>query len=217
MTSPQISLHELLIDGAEFRWGSGDSTTLSIEYAGDLALPTGRLTVRDPSWPINEESDDSMVMAELAPGNYSVMLSVLRSHAERDGRSPDSSVAAAALMVRPAPVVAWEPARADEDDPEEPLCFSVDSGVGCFADEANIQALVRLQSTPEDLFGLLRHVGRRNPYLTIPANGVPAQLLFFSCGMGDGTYPVWTGRDKEGKAVTVLADLEILHHSVGRI
>ena len=40
-------------------------------------------------------------------------------------------------------------------------------------------------------------------------------LLIFACGMGDGVYPAWIGRDSEGRPVSVVIDLELLSHSLG--
>ena len=40
-------------------------------------------------------------------------------------------------------------------------------------------------------------------------------VIVFACGMGDGTYPVWSGSTIEGEVAQVVVDLEFLSRCVG--
>lgn len=214
MTNPGSSLDALLADGARHRWADGRMSTLSVETACALDLPTGRLTVQDPAWPINPDIDDSMVVAVVEPGTYEVVLSVVRRDAPAVEREPLNRVTAAAVRVKAAPVVSWVPARPDQDEPSDALGFSVDGGVGCFADEANKEVLAHLQTDPDQLFATMGRVGDQQRWVAVPDGVEAAQLVLFECGMGDGVYPVWIGRDADGDISLVLADLELLSHGL---
>jgi hypothetical protein len=189
-------------------------STMLLEAVCALDLPTGRLTVQDPGWPVNPEIDDSMVVATVAPGTYEVVLSVLRCDPTAAEPEPVALVAAAAVRVKTAPVETWRPARPHPEAPSRALGFSVDGGVGCFADEAAQRALAELQADPQRLFDTIQRVGEEQPWVAVPDDDQGAQLVLFECGMGDGVYPVWLGRDAGGDITMVVADLELLRHGV---
>jgi len=212
MTNPGSILDAMLADGARHRWADGRMSTLCVETACALALPTGRLTVQDPGWPISPDIDDSMVVATVEPGTYEMALSVLRWDPAPEEPEPPRHVTAAAVRVKAAPVQSWEPARPSPEEPTRAQGFSVDGGVACFADEAAQAVLVELQSDPDRLFATIERVGDQRRWVAVPEDGRAAQLVLFECGMGDGVYPVWIGRDAVGDIALVLADLELLRH-----
>ncbi|MEU8797363.1 DUF4241 domain-containing protein [Spirillospora sp. NPDC048819] len=51
--------------------------------------------------------------------------------------------------------------------------------------------------------------------IEVPTDDPELNVIVFRCGMGDGTYPIWIGRARNGEVVCFVADLELLQHSLG--
>ena len=136
--------------------------------------------------------------AAVPPGDYPVVLSRFRW---LSGLGP--TVAAVKVWVGDGPVDSWEMAlRAGQDPRTLPdggfFGFGVDAGAGCFFDAAAASALAR-QAT-EFVLGY-----EESRELTDDASG--ANLIAFSSGWGDGSYPVWIGRTAAGDIACFVADL----------
>jgi hypothetical protein len=113
------------------------------------------------------------------------------------------TVAAVKVWVGDGPVDSWEMAlRAGQDPRTLPdggfFGFGVDAGAGCFFDAAAASALAR--QTTEFVLGY-----QESRELTDDASG--ANLIAFSSGWGDGSYPVWIGRTSAGAIACFVADL----------
>jgi hypothetical protein len=86
--------------------------------------------------------------------------------------------------------------------------FSVDRGLGCLVLTRHQEEIAeRLRDLPE-VFALLAAV-RESTIHHLSLDGHVIGLAFH-CGMGASTNPVMTGLDKQGRAVAVLADLDLL-------
>lgn len=86
--------------------------------------------------------------------------------------------------------------------------FSVDRGLGCLVLASRQEEIAeRLRDLPE-VFAVLAAV-RESTIHPLSLDGHLVGLAFH-CGMGASTNPVTTGLDEKGRAVAVLADLELL-------
>jgi hypothetical protein len=86
--------------------------------------------------------------------------------------------------------------------------FSVDRGLGCLVLTSHQEEIAeRLRGLPE-VFAVLAAV-RESPIHPLSLDGHVVGLAFH-CGMGASTNPVMTGLDKNGRAVALLADLDLL-------
>lgn len=152
----------------------------------DLPLPTGRVIAGDPGW----FSTLPAYTRTVAPGTYPVILSEARIG---DETPPHLREAAAKLEITRRPVTSWELALLPGQDPillgqDEYYGFGVDTGRAAFLDAS---------AEPE-------RVRRIAANLDIPPN-FPAIAVFHS-GWGDGHYPVWIGRSRDGAIACFVAD-----------
>lgn len=86
--------------------------------------------------------------------------------------------------------------------------FSVDRGLGCLVLASHQQEIAeRLRGLPE-VFAVLAAV-RESTIHPLSVDGHVVGLAFH-CGMGASTNTVTTGLDEKGRAVAVLADLDLL-------
>lgn len=123
-----------------------------------------------------------------------------------DGREVAARRAAATVAFGDVAAVGrWDDAR---DPAGERLGFGVDGGTGALYDVASKAALDRLG---EDVIGPLFEEALRVGFATVEVDGRTAAVMF-DCGMGDGWYPAYLGRDRAGRVVALAADLELHHH-----
>ncbi|WP_051810069.1 DUF4241 domain-containing protein [Actinoplanes subtropicus] len=195
---PPGDVAELFTEGAVRSVAHGETTArIEVVPAGDLRLPSGRLVAADPGW---LSTDQAPYLATVAPGSYPVTIS--RAHLAGDEQHV--RVAAARLTVADRPVTAWEMALRDGEDPldlREGYFYgvSVDAGMACFldADARERYAALFDEDVPDELeldgggFGMLDGGG----------------LLAYHSGWGDGAYPTWIGRDKNGEVVCFVTDM----------
>ena len=86
--------------------------------------------------------------------------------------------------------------------------FSVERGLGCLVLTPHQEAIAeRLRDLPE-VFAVLAAV-RESTIHPLSLDGHVVGLAFH-CGMGASTNQVATGVDKNGRAVALLADLDLL-------
>jgi hypothetical protein len=134
-----------------------------------------------------------------------VLLSVVRF-----AGSPDHTrVAAAKLLIRDEPPQTWEMALVPGQDPRllgnrEAYGFGVDAAVGCFYDDSAAEA-----------FSEITHdiLGEGMPgSMTDPDTG--ANLIAYQSGWGDGLYPTWIGRDRNGNVTCFVSDMLLMPGNV---
>lgn len=200
-----VGLEALFAAGTRIRNGQGDLFEVrEPRTVGRLRSATGRIVAADPVT-VDLEGDQAAkpYTVTLAPGEYPVETALIRSA----GREVDV-VAAARLRVSEAPVATWELAlRPGQDErllgASEFFGFVVDSGTAAFMDASAIEALAAYQDADD----------ADAAEATIPGDG-GAELLTFSSGKGDGSYPVWVGRDAAGAVVCLVADMRLLGRGV---
>ncbi|MEE6258091.1 DUF4241 domain-containing protein [Plantactinospora sonchi] len=170
---------------------------LSTHSAGTLRLPSGRLVATDPGW---LKYDNVPFTVTVPPGDYPVTISLATFVDEPDHRR----VAAARLDITDRPVVGWELALRDGQEPldlgaGEFFGFGVDAGLACFADAGTYDRIPDLKSHLDAMI---------EPRYRVIGDG---ELVAWSSGWGDGAYPTWIGRDADGDVVCFVADMLLFY------
>lgn len=214
-------LNEMFTVGAVFSSPngrqSGSWVVQRVREVGSLRLPTGRVLACDPGWGWLEQGEGYTVTVE--PGSYPVEIAWASLTTGPGGASPHrAETVAARLVVSRRPAVSWEPALQQGHDPRllrhgQYFGFGVDSGAGCFVDAFAVKRLG--DRYDEQMTAPGEYAGELDPdgvaELADPLTG--ANLIAFPSGMGDGSYPVWIGRDAEGGVTSFVADMLVLHRS----
>lgn len=80
--------------------------------------------------------------------------------------------------------------------------------MGCFFDAAAAEAFTRIvEETYDDIF--VNVLGEETTEVSDPASD--ANLIAFSSGWGDGSYPTWIGRTTDRDVACFIADMLVLH------
>lgn len=187
-------LDEMFDSGGQVRTSFGEAT-IEVHDAGRVRLPSGRLLVMDPTY-LPDVDHRLTVEVPVPPGTYPVTLAIARDDV-------GDAVVAARLTVSDRPAVAWEMALSDGEElielgDGEFFGFGVDSGTASFADAAVVVSLAdAAHEATAELQGLSRSAGKDD-------------MVLWPSGYGDGSYPVWVGRDGAGDVVAVVADMLVL-------
>lgn len=199
------ALEALFVSGAQIRNGQGDMFDVQEPRAvGRLRLSTGRIVAADPATvDLRGEQAVAPYTVTLTPGEYAVETARMRTA----GRGTDV-IAAARVRVSDEPVATWELAlRPGQDErllgASEFFGFAVDSGTAAFMDASAVNALAAYQDADD----------AEAAEATIPRDGA-SELLTFPSGKGDGSYPVWIGRDAVGSVTCLVADMRLLGRGV---
>jgi hypothetical protein len=231
-----IALEALFIPGARIRSGSGEVFTVGTpREVGRLRVTTGRVVAADPAtveldgdlatapytvaapagvhvvetagvWPEGRAGGQGAVAGAGAGSGTGAGAAAGRS--DVGGRSRET-VAAARLRISEAPTVTWELALRPGQDPRllgasEYFGFTVDSGTAAFLDAGATEALAAYQDADD----------AEDAEAAIPRGEAGAGLLTYPAGKGDGSYPVWIGRDAEGAVTCFVADMRLLGRGV---
>jgi hypothetical protein len=206
----------LVLDTSEFMFPLGDTVIVEVRPAGTLRMPSGQLVATDPGW----IGIDEPYAATVAPGEYPVLLSVVRWADDPEHKR----VAAAKLAIRDDPAVSWELALRPGEDVRYLrdgafFGFGVDSGNACFCDVVVVPGLERLvwpsvndaaeAPAVRQLFETLNNGDNCAAELGDLESG--ANLIAFRSGWGDGAYPTWIGRTSNGDLACFIADMVLLY------
>ncbi|MFE5918094.1 DUF4241 domain-containing protein [Streptomyces sp. NPDC056468] len=173
--------------------------------AGLLRLPTGRVVACDPGW---TDPDEPFTVA-VRPGSYRMQIATAVYPVEHWGKSLRmEDFIGARILVSEEPTAAWELALRPGEDLRtlregEFYGFGVDTGTGCFVDVVAAGTLAGGEDTVPD-----RDSADGIFTLDDPESG--GNLIGYPSGMGDGSYPVWIGRDADGEITCLVADMLIL-------
>lgn len=201
--------------------------TLHDIKVGDLFLPTGKIVCGDPFFldhlrPFNQK---------VATGKYPVIISIYK--VEEDHHR----VAFGRIQLSDAKPVRWELAFTEDitDEqiasiqPGEFYGYGVDAGLSCFTDEetnkmfsATMTELYKKDETFNYYDNLLaeefkasagsnplsRPEGDWNNHF--PIKGDDRNVVMFSSGWGDGSYPVYWGFDEAGTRVELRTDFGVV-------
>jgi Protein of unknown function (DUF4241) len=190
--------------GARHEWPEGGRSVLTVSDVCTLACPTGRIAVcglESAFEGLGTVADYEILT--VPPGEYSLTLSVANFPPRDDFPAGFQRVAAAALGIRSSDVTSWTKSARSLD---------IDAGTGCIFDLASTAQLVALREQRNGDLTVIRET-LTDRFATRPRDVTPAQVAFFECGMGDGTYDLWIGRDESGDALALIADLELLDHA----
>jgi hypothetical protein len=216
---PPADYNILFQDGVNLVDHRGDMLRIKIIHAGDLVLTTGKLIACDPF-----SLDMGAFVTPVPLGAFPVELSLA---VYPDG---DRRVAAAMLRFSQARPETWYVARAADLYPEHLpegvyYGYSVESGTGCFVDEAvvaawavasgwgaheyNPEAWKYLEKWQDRLREAFADGGDISCTLDMSAI-YPSNLILFGSGWGDGTYPTFIGYDAQEQLVCVVTDFRVV-------
>lgn len=207
MATPDFS--KLFEDGKVIKTAQWE-VTLRARPLCELVVATGEIVACDPF-----TSPDAAAFARQVPaGSYPVVLSV--AHFD-DG---DQRVAAAMIRFGERAPVSWEMALVEGDDPSqleegEIFGYAVESGNGCFMDEAAARALLERMERDEDFFeSMLNEMDKT--YVDTwswaafrPDAELPANVVAFSAGVSDDSYASYFGLDESGNVVCLVTDFSL--------
>lgn len=177
---------------------------------GELVVTSGKLVARDPGY----FEDIAPFTQEVAPGRYPVILAL--AHFER---TADERVASAMVRFSDEEAIRWEWARrvgkdVETQEEEEPFCYCVDSGAGCFMDRDAADLLLEWKEQDEQgLYAFLneheRYIGDSLEWPDLDAS-TGLNVITFTSGWGDGGYPSCWGYDANDKPVYLATDFGVL-------
>ncbi|WP_181776961.1 DUF4241 domain-containing protein [Amycolatopsis pittospori] len=204
---------DLFRDGLKVRVTLENRPEAIVEVAelGELDLPSGRLVAGDPSYG-GSSAMPGPFLVTVPPGGYPVSVAKVRLTDDDGGEY--RRIAAARVRVRAEPVVRWELALTEGDDPAkakagEVYGYGVDSGIGSFLDATAAPALPRLvgDSGEGPLMKLFENDGIGGAHLI--RDGGAAVAAFIS-GWGDGGYPTWIGYTDRGQVARFVTDFHVI-------
>lgn len=208
-----LDAEALLQQGAQHRWREQDVSTLEVVEVCHLDLATGRVVAVDPAY-FGSFDDARPVVAEVPPGTYPVLLSVVAWPSTEETHRPRRAVTAATLKISDNLVARWD--WVDERADGKVLGIGVDAGTACFYDASRRELLALLSEDEDRVDAALVEAGDAG-FAAIPDASDGTAAVFISCGMGDGFYPIRIGRDASDRVAMVMVDLELLNHSTGRV
>jgi hypothetical protein len=192
-------------NGARYVLGDGTEAAVEVQDAGTLNLATGNVTACDPFWGAQVERP---VAISLARGLL-------------DSPDPVALLGAAVkLTVRDEPVVAWEVALQPEQDPatlqpDQIYTMGVDSGHGSLLDASAVGVLAQLDEPGSELDRLFEQVWSKEWANLMVDQASGLNIVVFHCGLGDGGYATWIGRDAAGEPACFVVDLRVFSDSFG--
>lgn len=223
MTLSKPDIGALFAHGAQHQWDSGTTSRLDVVRIGNLALPSGKIIARDPADSVHDDAEETEPFTVVArPGEWRISISVVHWDEVSDPRVPPPvrSVTAVKAERGDVDVRSWELGlRPGQEAPARDAArvpgFSVDAGMGCLLDASDLGFLRRLwQDDDTQRLDSILNGDRPDGAAIITDPDLVGGVLIFDCGMGDGVYPTWIGRDSNGDPVSLVIDLELLAHSL---
>lgn len=187
-----------------------DDITIREQSLGKINLPTGKIIANDPVCNFQKDPFERTV----APGEYPVMLYM--AHIESDQR-----VAFAEIRFTEELPADFEIATIAGDDisklgDDDFFGYGVDSGTGGFMDETVCGELEELHNQADDyIFKPLDDALEESYVPTYDTANVclpdsELNVVAFSSGFGDGTYPSFWGFDKNGELCSLITDFMVI-------
>ncbi|MEU9033949.1 DUF4241 domain-containing protein [Streptomyces sp. NPDC048352] len=213
LTAPDFDRY--FTPGHSFVYENGDRGTIAVAVAGELWLPSGRVSACDPFVDLGGGWARPFT-AEVAPGRYraETALATLTTPGEDPGGRPHLRTAAARLVIRDTATAAWEMAVTEGQDAaaladDGYFGYGVDAGTGCFYDPAADDSFPDCEGDEGPLWDAFEEAGHGpGPHLLTGERG--HNLVAFGSGWGDGHYPTWVGRDADGRVTCFVTDFFVV-------
>jgi hypothetical protein len=189
-------------DGRSLK-SEGRPVTIFTHAMGPLVLTSGRIVAFDPYSACRPLPFSRTV----APGYYPVLLSIMR-------RGEDQRVAMALVYFQEKHPTRWELATRGEEDarllrPGQRFGLEVDAGLSGLVDADVVGRVAEAhERLDEELRASYRHTWLYASPTLDPES--KANLIAFSPGEGQGTYPCWWGLDEDGQPVCLVVDFRLL-------
>ncbi len=183
-------------------WG-GRSVSVEVREVGTLTLTSGKIVACDGLIPSDEPFTQTVT-----PGSYPVVLCLV------SGDKGWPIIACAMLRFKDEMPRTWKLATVAgqsevPDRKGEIVGYGVDTGDGCFADLDAMRELISLQE-PYERFRDAVTKSRSDWFDYNLDVEPPTNIITFSSGEGDGTYPSYFGYDADGDALCLATDFGII-------
>jgi len=184
----------------------GQEISFVVHEIGLLEISSGQVAASDPL-----VAPDPPAFTQAVPnGRHPVSVAIARF-------GSDERIAYARLRFTEAAPVRWEMARSATQDvatlgKDEFFGYGVDAGTGCFMDPRAGQLLNARMEAEEDYFEVIieemdKTYAHTRSWADIrPDPAAPENVICFSSGWGDGSYPSFFGLDAEGRPVVLVTD-----------
>jgi Protein of unknown function (DUF4241) len=181
---------------------------------GQLLVTSGALAASDPFvFP-----DPPPFTQAIPAGRYPVSIAIARFG---EGDESDERVAFARVELSNLPVVSWAMAVTERQDPatlehDGYFGYGVDAGTGCFMDPVAGRLLAERMDREDEYFnGMIDRMeatykNTRSWLDWRPSPERDENIICFSSGWGDGSYPSFFGFSPEGRVCMLLTDFFIL-------
>ncbi len=183
---------------------------VEVSAGPDLVLKTGAIVLGDPivGW------DSPTLCRTVAPGRYATRLKIARIDALR-GVAVDSRVAGIEVKLGSAPVHSWIAALSPGDDPSslganQYFGHGVDGGLWGFFDKSIQGAHGEALGDWDEFERALPHSQGTPAAAYRPSDVMAPNVVFVESGWGDGHYPSYWGLDRDGQAVSLVTDFDVL-------
>ena len=184
----------------------GKDISFAVREIGLLNITSGQVAASDPM-----VAPDPPGFTRAVPnGRHPVSVAIARF-------GSDERIAYARLRFSDAAPVHWEMALLATDNPAklgpgEFFAYGVDTGTGCFMDPRAGQLLNARMEAEEDYFEVIieemdKTYAHTRSWADIrPDPAAPENVICFSSGWGDGSYPSFFGLDADGRPVVLVTD-----------
>ncbi len=181
---------------------------------GQLVVTSGALAASDPFvFP-----DPPAFTQSIPAGRYPVSVAVA---CNGTGDERDERVAFARVELSNLPVVSWTMALTGRQDPsglehDGYFGYGVDAGTGCFMDPVAGRLLADRMEKDDEYFNAIiegmetTYRNTRSWFDWRPSSERDENIICFSSGWGDGSYPSFFGFSADGRVCTLLTDFFLL-------
>ncbi|WHO73862.1 DUF4241 domain-containing protein [Rhizobium sp. BT03] len=187
-------------------------------HMGNVELTSGRIVAADPL----AQPDRPALARTVAPGDYPVTLY------QAFGR-----IAAASMRFGEGKPDHWELAVVPGQDVAtlkdgEIFGYPVDAGLGCYMDADTLELIGEREAQAQaqkpdadvnyydDVLAADLDANKGHYALHRPVAGKRGNVAVFWSGWGDGFYPVFWGLDRDGRALVLLTDFNVVENADGR-
>lgn len=192
--------------------------SIGVIHMGNVELTSGRIVAADPL----AQPDRPALARTVTPGEYPVTLY------QAFGR-----IAAASMRFTEGNPDHWELAVLPGQDTAtlkdgEIFGYPVDAGLGCYMDADTLDLIGEREEQAQaqkpdadvnyydDVLASDLKANKDAYALHRPVAGKKGNVAVFWSGWGDGFYPVFWGLDKDGHALVLLTDFNVLENADGR-